>query len=1241
MERSLEFYINDSLLDVSTQEQMRFFLTFSIADINSLEVIKNSVSKTIAFAGTDNNRKLFGFAELPSAGSGLDQTTKPPFRIDYDGTSILHGFVKMVEPRYDIGNKLSEYKVVVVGDNGDWKADIKDKNLNELDFSEQDHTYNKANIDTSETVDASRDYVYPLINYGQPRGTIGAINISTKDVAIEDRVPAWQVSSLVEKLFNAIGYKLSSNFFSGSGFGTKIYLPFSNEALLHDASFTANGSKHFNAGNDPVSKVDFLAQTNNNIKIIPAVKFDDTTNSPFFDTDGLYNTSTNEYIVGVSSRMEFHTVINNDGIESTTKWMTVRFKKNGVSFSEKTFEFAPNFRNSVLAHSSGYHNYVNGDEISVELEVRTAGTGIASWSIFGNATVFWNTVSREVVSGSVNYPINNSLPDILQTDFLDGLKKMFNLYFYADLDSKTIIIEPRDDFYTGTALVWTDKINHFKTIKSRYLGENLNRTIRYKFTEDSEDKFVNELYEKVPPERKIGVHDEVIANQFSPAGIKEITCGFSPTYMTNFPSIGFRATFVPHMRHEFKKWWDASATWFTKFNHRILYYDGVQTCLGDEEWTFDTVSRTDYPSFYSYSNLIENENSLIFNDGGKSVGLFNKFFKNTHRIIDEGKVITMEVYLTEKDINTLNFRTPIEIEIDGDVGQYTLNKIPKYTPVSKGSSIVEFLQFLDVHPPPTSKQSSEILTDVVPDHAGDPIDAGGGKTDIDIDEPFDNVALGGVMGGGTPSPPIKKTLNLSRGMIPNLDGQVLLGQYGRPSTRFPVIIGGGADEATRENSVVVDEQGVVLGREGLAGFTLLPALNLIDSSIAPITEVDGDIYLLDDANGELEVDSILWQSGTIVRYSSAGADLSGVTAGDWLRITGSTNAINDGTFIIKTVNDGSDFIELNNERRIDATDDEGTSPAKMSAVFTDYDGAGQGDWVRYNSTDDLWYNIPVQVGMKCYSVFHGTELRFTGSLWIIPAGPFEDHFIIGFDLQWMAGVLITQIGLQSPRNLCRDQLNTHDITGFAGGSINNLGAPGANGLDTGTVAASTWYYIFVISSSTDPVTFPDASLASLTPVTPSVLPTGYDKFRMVGMVVTDSAGTAIESYFQVFSPFSQHIRRYYWDRERAGTIFNLSGGRRIAFTVIPFGVMLPNIQKGVGHLTVEYTVASASGNKARFKPTGMAQVDPPHSFTEPSVSNDPLVIPVDIPWNDPAYEYKIDNALDFVELYCTGFTHSV
>ena len=59
---------------------------------------------------------------------------------------------------------------------------------------------------------------------------------------------------------------------------------------------------------------------------------------------------------------------------------------------------------------------------------------------------------------------------------------------------------------------------------------------------------------------------------------------------------------------------------------------------------------------------------------------------------------------------------------------------------------------------------------------------------------------------------------------------------------------------------------------------------------------------------------------------------------------------------------------------------------------------------------------------------------------------------------------------------------------------------GVNGLDTGTLAASTWYYVYVIYNGTT-----TAGLFSLSSTSPT-LPSGYTYFARVGAVRTDSSG---------------------------------------------------------------------------------------------------------------------------------------
>jgi len=66
-----------------------------------------------------------------------------------------------------------------------------------------------------------------------------------------------------------------------------------------------------------------------------------------------------------------------------------------------------------------------------------------------------------------------------------------------------------------------------------------------------------------------------------------------------------------------------------------------------------------------------------------------------------------------------------------------------------------------------------------------------------------------------------------------------------------------------------------------------------------------------------------------------------------------------------------------------------------------------------------------------------------------------------------------------------------------------INASGPNGLDTGTLAGSTWYYVWVIYN---PATATVAGLFSLSATAPT-LPTGYTYSARVGAVRTDASGS--------------------------------------------------------------------------------------------------------------------------------------
>lgn len=140
---------------------------------------------------------------------------------------------------------------------------------------------------------------------------------------------------------------------------------------------------------------------------------------------------------------------------------------------------------------------------------------------------------------------------------------------------------------------------------------------------------------------------------------------------------------------------------------------------------------------------------------------------------------------------------------------------------------------------------------------------------------------------------------------------------------------------------------------------------------------------------------------------------------------------------------------------------------------------------------------------------------------------------------------------------------------------------GANGLDVGVEAASTWYALYVIGDTTG-VNAP-ASLLSASFVAP-VIPAGYDKQRRVGCVRNDAASD--------FIPFVQvlnyGLRRYYLDLTPA-TSQVLAGGAAAVFTNVDLSAFVPP-SSNQAILLAEFSAGAlgAIGDELRIRPDGFS-----------------------------------------------------
>jgi len=148
------------------------------------------------------------------------------------------------------------------------------------------------------------------------------------------------------------------------------------------------------------------------------------------------------------------------------------------------------------------------------------------------------------------------------------------------------------------------------------------------------------------------------------------------------------------------------------------------------------------------------------------------------------------------------------------------------------------------------------------------------------------------------------------------------------------------------------------------------------------------------------------------------------------------------------------------------------------------------------------------------------------------------------------------------------------------GLLINSAVNGANGLDTGTIAASTQYAVYLIGDSRNYNN--TAGILSLTSNVAPIIPSGYDSYRLLGFISTNSS-----SHF-VSSNTSQNIAnllQYY----NSPAISVLAGGNATSFTAIDLTASsavptttLPNVAVS---LLVTF-IPAVAGDLVKFRPTG-------------------------------------------------------
>lgn len=479
-----EIYIENQLIDLLQDIGTNF--TYTIDDVNDFGSRNTSFSRTIAIPATSRNNKILGFAfelgisfehnmELPNVNTNFTPSQAAKCEVFIDKIQIFKGVIRILEI---VSNKnATEYQCAVFGELGGFITELGNKRLEDLDFSEYNHTWNVTSIKNSWDSITGSGYYYPLIDYGN-------VSNNKDDFSVSAFRPALYAKEYIEKIFEDTSYSLNCDFFN-TDFFKKLIIPNNSQGIqgTNDRFIlaTIDATKTILNSNTPT------ARTIN-------VPFDTTTllyftengsKSIFTYTDGTKTIRALASITGVyqtDAASSITATLYIGGVAVQTFTQTTISANNPYSFN---FDFTGNI--------------LNTNQVRIEISVPvTANTYIVTIS---NANFNFSQLAAQLATVAYNgtVSINNNLPKgIFQKDFFLSIVKMFNMYVYQDnINDKQINISPYIDFYSDAvtnSLDWSQKIDTGSTISIKPMSQLNARYYAYKYSDDSD--YFNENYKK-------------------------------------------------------------------------------------------------------------------------------------------------------------------------------------------------------------------------------------------------------------------------------------------------------------------------------------------------------------------------------------------------------------------------------------------------------------------------------------------------------------------------------------------------------------------------------------------------------------------------------------------------------------------------------------------------------------------------------------------------------------------------
>jgi hypothetical protein len=721
-------------LQLEVGGDLQILITRQIADIREPEKRTSDWSKSFTLPGTKVNNKFFNaFFEVGKStiGGNIQQISdfkvnkKAQCTIIANGMEQLKGFLRLTEVTVKGTNDI-EYVCTVHGETADLFTNIKDLKLSDLDFSEYNHVLNRTNVinswDTEIIVDGTgvtfekgKGYVYAQMF--PKRETKG---YNSNEWSVADHTPCLYAKTVVDKIFENQGYSYTGDSFFNSVRFKNLIIPYTNYGFnVSDADVEDRMYKAQVTGATTLSSPGF-GQIGD---IFPAAN--DSTGGNF-DNGGNYNTTTFKYTAPVSAKYEFGLYI--DGSFNYTAADNEPVIGGFAIIKNGALETFINVTTTIQSNQAVFDQtataivtLIQGDEV----EIKFVGCIVSNY-LFQPTINLTNNCYSYVLSTASGFFYDNPVDfasffvgDYTQTEVLTNFIKMFNLYIEPTLDSKTLRIVPRDDFYAGS-VDYSQKLDYSQPYEIVPYGDLQGNPYKFTYKEGKDEE--NEIYKtqtaQVYGERTYRIDNDFVKQE------KKIEVSFVPTMMTE--DFGTR------------RFYSMCTTPDGQIGElRVLYFYGAVTV--PFYYLYNTGGKTPgdiinkYPMTLHIDDTADMNFDLnfgmpIYVDTKLGIEYTNQnlvnlyYYKTLTEIADrDSKIFKGYFRITPKDWQTMKMSNLYFFE-----GQYwRLQKVADYNPLIDDVYECEFL--LAKYYPPFSRTKKQL-------GFGDVVDTGGGAELI----PFGN-----------------------------------------------------------------------------------------------------------------------------------------------------------------------------------------------------------------------------------------------------------------------------------------------------------------------------------------------------------------------------------------------------------------------------------------------------------------------------------------------------------------------